>query len=331
MSGSGKVVCVTGASGYIASWLVKLLLQRGYTVRGTVRDLADPKRTEHLRALEGANERLQLFKANLLEEGSFDSVVEGCEGVFHTASPCYVNATDPQAELIDPAVKGALNVFGSCIKTPSVKRVVVTSSMAAVLHNGRPQTPDVVIDATWFSSVEFCEQEKKWYPLSKTLAEEAAWKFSKDNSIDMVTIHPGVVIGPLLQPTLNESSAMLLNLLNGSSTYPNLRFPWVNVKDVAMAHILAFEVPSASGRYFLVERVAHYSEIVKILREQYPALKLPEKCVDDKPFLPIYQVSKEKEKSLGIDYVPIVTSIKETVESLKEKGFVSFSKLAIAK
>ncbi|XP_038980593.1 phenylacetaldehyde reductase-like isoform X2 [Phoenix dactylifera] len=331
MSGSGKVVCVTGASGYIASWLVKLLLQRGYTVRGTVRDLADPKRTEHLRALEGANERLQLFKANLLEEGSFDSVVEGCEGVFHTASPCYVNATDPQAELIDPAVKGALNVFGSCIKTPSVKRVVVTSSMAAVLHNGRPQTPDVVIDATWFSSVEFCEQEKKWYPLSKTLAEEAAWKFSKDNSIDMVTIHPGVVIGPLLQPTLNESSAMLLNLLNGSSTYPNLRFPWVNVKDVAMAHILAFEVPSASGRYFLVERVAHYSEIVKILREQYPALKLPEKCADDKPFLPIYQVSKEKEKSLGIDYIPLETSIKETVESLKEKGFVSFSKLAIAK
>ncbi|XP_038980597.1 phenylacetaldehyde reductase-like isoform X3 [Phoenix dactylifera] len=266
MSGSGKVVCVTGASGYIASWLVKLLLQRGYTVRGTVRDLADPKKTEHLRALEGANERLQLFKANLLEEGSFDSVVKGCEGVFHTASPCYVNATDPQL----------------------------------------------------------------WYPLSKTLAEEAAWKFSKDNSIDIVTIHPGAVIGPLLQPTLNSSSALFLNLINGS-TYPNLSFGWVNVKDVAMAHILAFEVPSARGRYCLVERVAHYSEIVKILREQYPALKLPEKCADDKPFPPIYQVSKEKEKSLGIDYIPIETSIKETVESLKEKGFVSFSKLAIAK
>ncbi|XP_038980596.1 phenylacetaldehyde reductase-like isoform X2 [Phoenix dactylifera] len=310
MSGSGKVVCVTGASGYIASWLVKLLLQRGYTVRGTVRDLADPKKTEHLRALEGANERLQLFKANLLEEGSFDSVVKGCEGVFHTASPCYVNATDPQAEFIDPAVKGTLNVFGSCIKTPSVKRVVVTSSMATVVCNGRPQTPDVVVDATWFSSAEFCEQEKLWYPLSKTLAEEAAWKFSKDNSIDIVTIHPGAVIG---------------------STYPNLSFGWVNVKDVAMAHILAFEVPSARGRYCLVERVAHYSEIVKILREQYPALKLPEKCADDKPFPPIYQVSKEKEKSLGIDYIPIETSIKETVESLKEKGFVSFSKLAIAK
>nr|XP_010908348.2 cinnamoyl-CoA reductase 2 isoform X2 [Elaeis guineensis] len=323
MRGSGKVVCVTGASGYIASWLVKLLLQRGYTVRATVRDLADPKKTEHLHALEGANGRLHLFKANLLEEGSFDSVVEGCEGVFHTASPFYENVIDPQAELIDPAVKGTLNVFSSCIKTPSVKRLVVTSSMAAVIRNGRPLTPDVVVDETWFSNAEYCKQAK-WYVLSKTLAEEAAWKFSKDNSIDMVTINPAMVIGPLLQPTLNTSAAAILNLINGSSTYPNASFVWVNVKDVAIAHILAFEVPSASGRYCLVERVAHYAELVKILHEQYPALKLPEKCADDKPFVPIYQVSKEKVKSLGIDYIPLETSIKETVESLREKGFASF-------
>ncbi|GMI78921.1 hypothetical protein like AT1G51410 [Hibiscus trionum] len=84
-----KVVCVTGASGFIASWLVNLLLQRGYTVNATVRDPNDRKKTEHLQALDGANERLHLFKAELLEEGSFDSVVEGCIGVFHTASPCY--------------------------------------------------------------------------------------------------------------------------------------------------------------------------------------------------------------------------------------------------
>ncbi|KAH7560627.1 hypothetical protein JRO89_XS10G0057000 [Xanthoceras sorbifolium] len=75
---AGKVVCVTGASGYIASWIVKLLLARGYIVKATVRDPNDPKKTEHLHALDGASERLQLFKANLLEEGSFDSVVDGC-------------------------------------------------------------------------------------------------------------------------------------------------------------------------------------------------------------------------------------------------------------
>jgi len=324
MSGSGKLVCVTGASGYIASWLVKLLLDRGYIVRASVRDPSDPKKTAHLRALGGANERLHLFKANLLEEGSFDSGIEGCVGVFHTASPFYLNVTNPQAELIDPAVKGTLNVLRSCAKYPSIKRVVVTSSMAAVAYNGKPRTPDVVVDETWFSSPEICEQSKLWYVLSKTLAEEAAWKFAKENGIDIVTINPAMVIGPLLQPTLNTSAAAILNLINGASTYPNTAFGWVNVKDVAMAHILAYEVPSASGRYCLVDKVAHYSEIVEMIRELYPSITLPGKCADDMPFVPIYQVSKEKTKSLGIDYVPTKIGVKETMDSLKEKGFVNF-------
>ncbi|XP_042379253.1 phenylacetaldehyde reductase-like [Zingiber officinale] len=320
---SGKVVCVTGASGYIASWLVKFLLQRGYTVRATVRDPADTKKTEHLRSLDGATERLHLFQANLLEEGSFDAGTEGCDGVFHTASPYYHGITDPQAELIDPALKGTLNVLASCKKF-SIERVVVTSSMAAVAYNGKPRTPDVVVNERWFSSPGFCEQEKLWYVLSKTLAEDAAWKFAKENAMNIVTINPAMVIGPLLQPTLNTSCAAILNLINGSPTYWNSSIGWVNVKDVAMAHILAFEIPTASGRYCLVERVAHYSEVVKTIRKLYPSLQLPEKCADDKLFVPVYQVSKDKYRSLGLDYIPIETSIKETIESLKEKNFVKF-------
>ncbi|RVW18243.1 Cinnamoyl-CoA reductase 1 [Vitis vinifera] len=317
---SSGVVCVTGASGYIASWLVKLLLQRGYTVKASVRDpicdhrsfkqrrafpvpviapfyfpTDDPKKTEHLLSLDGAKERLHLFKANLLEEGSFDSIVEGCVGVFHTASPFFHAVTDPQAELIDPAVKGTLNVLGSCAKASSVK-------------GGYP---------------DFCKGLQLWYVVSKTLAEDAAWKFAKEKGIDMVTINPAMVIGPLLQPTLNTSAAAILNLINGGQTFPNASFGWVNVKDVAEAHIQAFEVPSASGRYCLVERVVHYSELVKILKELFPDFELPEKCADDKPFVPTFQVSKEKAKSLGIEFIPLEVSLKETVESLKEKEFFS--------
>ncbi|XP_043691732.1 phenylacetaldehyde reductase-like [Telopea speciosissima] len=96
MSGTGKTVCVTGASGYIASWLVKLLLARGYTVKASVRDPNDTKKTAHLLALDGAKERLHLFKANLMDEGSFDSLVDGCEGVFHTASPVNFVDKNPQ-------------------------------------------------------------------------------------------------------------------------------------------------------------------------------------------------------------------------------------------
>ncbi|KAH7527926.1 hypothetical protein FEM48_Zijuj05G0018000 [Ziziphus jujuba var. spinosa] len=320
--GEQKVVCVTGASGYIASWVVKLLLERGYTVKASVRDPNDPTKTEHLLSLDGAKERLHLFKADLLVEGAFDALVDGCKGVFHIASPVILSVNDPQAELIDPAVKGTLNVLKSCVKVPSIKRVVLTSSLASVAVNGRPLSPDVVVDETWFSDVVYCEQQKLWYMVSKTLAEEAAWKFAKENRIDLVTLHPGPVIGPLLQPTINFSVEALLKDITGTGaqTFPNAVYGFVDVRDVAYSHVQAFEVPSASGRYCLVERVAHLIEAFKILKELYPSLNVPEKCEDDNPLLPIYQVSKEKAKSLGVNFIPFEVSLKDTVESLKEKG-----------
>ncbi|XP_071910187.1 phenylacetaldehyde reductase-like isoform X3 [Coffea arabica] len=198
------VVCVTGALGFIASWLVKFLLHRGYIVKASVRDLNDPKKVAHLLALDGASERLQLFKANLLEEGSFDAAIDGCDGVFHIASPFHDPRNDPQAELIDPAVKGTLNVLKSCAKSPSVKRVILTSSFASVGFNGKPLTPDVMVDETWWTLPDFCKETKVFVSI-------------------------------------------------GAETFPNSTFPWVDVKDVANAHILAFENPLASGRYCLVE------------------------------------------------------------------------------
>ncbi|KAK6119752.1 hypothetical protein DH2020_046506 [Rehmannia glutinosa] len=285
-----KTVCVTGASGYIASWLVKFLLQRGYTLLRTVELSADdPKKTQHLLELDGAKERLHLIKADLLEQGSFDALVDGCDGVFHTASPFHDPGSDPQAELVDPALKGTLNVLGSCAKAPSVKRVVLTSSMASVYFNGKTLTPEVVIDETWWSDIEFCRRNKQWYVLSKTLAEDAAWKFANDK---------------------------------GAKTYRNATYGFVNVKDVAMAHVLAFENPSANGRYIMTESVAHFSDVVKILRELYPTLPLPEKCADDKPFVPKYQVSRERAESIGVEFISLKETLKETVESLIDKNFL---------
>ncbi|KAL4360852.1 hypothetical protein GQ457_04G033020 [Hibiscus cannabinus] len=325
MNAAEKVVCVTGASGYIASWLVKLLLQRGYTVRATVRDPNDPKKTEHLVSLDGAKERLRLFKAELLEEGCFDSIVDGCQGVFHTASPVLLSSTDPQAEIIDPAIKGTLNVLKSCAKAPSIRRVVITASISSVLHNGKPLTPDVVVDETWFSDLHFCQENKRWYTLSKTLAEEAAWRFAKDNRIDLVVLNPGLVIGPLLQPALNTSSELILSLTRGENTCPAPTYRLVDVRDVAYAHILAFEVPSAAGRYCLVERNVQVAEVLKTVSELYPTLGLQEKCKDlDKPLEPVFQISNEKAKGLGVSFIAWNVSLWETIESFKEKGFLSF-------
>ncbi|KZV40831.1 hypothetical protein F511_23153 [Dorcoceras hygrometricum] len=308
MSGRGQVVCVTGASGYIASWLVKFLLEDGYTVNATVRNLSDPNKVAHLKDLEGAEERLQLFEADLSEDGSFDSAVHGCQGVFHTASPAFLEATDPQAELIEPAVKGTLNVLKSCSKAPSVRRVVLTSSLAAVAFNRSPKGPTVVVDETWFSDPVFCEEIKSWYSLSKTLAEEAAWVFSKKYGIDLVVMNPAYVIGPILQPTLNYTSETFLNLIK------------VDVRDVARAHILAFENPSASGRYILMERALDHLETLEILLKLYPSYDLPKiSTAGDSTF----QVSKKRAQDLGIVYTPLEVSLKDMVESLKERNFLS--------
>ncbi|WCJ36937.1 NAD(P)-binding Rossmann-fold superfamily protein [Euphorbia peplus] len=323
MNEEQKVVCVTGGSGYIASWLIKFLLQSGYTVKATVRNPNDIKKNTHLLTLDGAQERLTLFKADLLDEGSFDAAVDGCDGVFHTASPVSFSATDPQTGLIDPAVKGTLNVLKSCAKVRSIKRVVLTSSFATLPYNGKPLTPDVVVDETWFSDPYICKQQKLWYQMGKTLAEQAAWKFASDNSIDLVTLHPVIVIGPILQPTLNMSVEIILNLVNGSKEYPDAYCKSVDVRDVAYAHIKAFESSSATGRYCLIERELHFSEILKILHQHYPTLQLPEKYGAALNHMIKYQVSKEKAKELGINFIPLEDSLKDTIESLKEKGFLS--------
>ncbi|XP_073142547.1 phenylacetaldehyde reductase-like [Henckelia pumila] len=316
MSGEGKAVCVTGASGYVASWLVKFLLQRGYTVKATVRSLSDPNKVAHLKELEGADERLHLFEANLIEDGSFDAAVLGCEAVFHTASPAFFETADPQVELIEPAVKGTLNVLKSCSRESSVTRVVLTSSVAAVAFNRSPKGPDVIVDETWFSDPVFCEEIKLWYCLSKTLAEEAAWKFSKENGIDLVAMNPGYVIGPILQPTLNYTSEAFLNLIKGKGGVPSYRL--VDVRDVAQAHILGFENPSASGRYLLVERALTRSEALEILQKLYPSMDVPKIPAGD----PSYQVCNKRARDLGIVFTPFEVSLKDMVESLKVKNFL---------
>ncbi|GAB2229260.1 hypothetical protein Droror1_Dr00023398 [Drosera rotundifolia] len=321
-----KVVCVTGASGYIASWIVKLLLLRGQAAASSwlhYPSLYDPKKTEHLLALDGAKERLHLFEANLLQDGSFDDAIDGCEGLFHTASPVTSDVKDPQAELLDPAVKGTLNVLHSCAKSPSIKRVILTSSMAAVVVNGQPLSPEVIVNESWWSSPEFARENELWYALSKTMSEDAAWKFTKEINFDMITINPAVVLGPLLQPTVNSSTGLIHKLMSGAPAYPNLTFGWVHVRDVANPHILAFEVPSANGRYCLVESVAHISEIVGLLHELYPDVNRPDKCLEER-FKPTYKVSRKKTESLGLNYIPLKICLVHTVKNLKEKGFLSF-------
>ncbi|MQL98230.1 hypothetical protein Taro_030930, partial [Colocasia esculenta] len=213
MAGRGRVVCVTGAGGFTASWLVKLLLEQGYTVHGTVRDPNDEKNA-HLKKLGNATENLRLFKADLLDYVSLSASIAGCEGVFHTACPVPPSKVpNPETEMVAPALNGTLNVLKACSEA-KVRRVVVVSSVSAV--NMNPIWPrDKILDEQCWSDKEFCKTTENWYCFSKTIAEEKALDYAKESGLDVVTVCPSLIIGPMLQLTVNASSLVLVKILKG--------------------------------------------------------------------------------------------------------------------
>ncbi|KAL2623256.1 hypothetical protein R1flu_003461 [Riccia fluitans] len=325
----GKIVAVTGANGYIAFWLVKLLLERGYTVRGTIRDPDVSEKVKYLLELPGAKERLTLHKAHLLEDGVFDEIFAGCEGVFHTASPTMQgDVPDMENTMLLPAVKGTLNVLNSAAKAGTVRRVVFTSSHAAVSISDAaqyPQDPNVVIDETWWSDPEWSKKKKMWYMLSKLRAEEAAWDFmKKDQNFDLVVINPAVVIGPVPQGTLNSSCGMILEFLDGSKEeYPYFTFAFVHLNDCALAHILVFENPSANGRYCLADKSMHSSQLMNLLRSFCPDAPIPDKCAENrKPVSGKFGADRIKE--LGLAYTPTDEVLKEFITVLRTRKWLKY-------
>jgi nucleoside-diphosphate-sugar epimerase len=250
LSPSSGTFCVTGATGYISSYVVKLLLERGYTVRGTTRSTA-PEKVAHLTTLPGAAERLKLFEADLLNEGAYDAAITGCIGVFHMASPFFLAGQTEEA-LIPPAVEGTKNVISSCIKL-GVKKVVLTSSTAAVYVQYGAKPPEYVYTEADWSNEEAMRSHSFWYALSKQLAEKVAWSAVEGTDVSLVTMNPCLVVGPMLQPGLNTSCAAVLAYMNGSKKEVEASpKAIVDVRDVALAHVLGMEKGDYEGRTLLI-------------------------------------------------------------------------------
>lgn len=285
---AGSTVLVTGANGYIASWLVKTLLASGHKVRATVRNPRDAAKVGHLRKL--GNEfpgKLELFQADLLQDASFDEAMKGCGIVFHTASPFIArNISDPEKQLIRPALEGTRNVLSSVNRTSSVRKVVLTSSIAAVFGDARD------IEATGKDSFD----ESNWnetsspgyqpYQYSKTVAEKLAWEMcDAQKRWSLVTINPGMVFGPSLGPTGSESIRLMKDFGNGALLFgaPELVFAIVDVRNVAEAHVKAAFDEKASGRYICVSESLSYMDISKAFvkrfgwKHPFPRLNAPKK------------------------------------------------------
>lgn len=257
-------VCVTGASGFVAAHVIRELLERGYRVRGTVRSLSALGKYDFLTSLPGAHDRLALVSAELLAEGSYNEAITGCDGVIHTASPYVINVKDPQRDLVDPAVKGTLNVLRSA-KAAGVRRVVLTSSMAAI--SDEPVEGTVLTEDDWN---EQSSLERNPYYFSKTVAERAAWRFVEDETpgFDLIAVNPYMILGPSLGRDLNTTNAIFRDLLTG--VYPgimNLTWGFVDVRDVATAHVLAMETDRAAGRYICAGESLSMKEVVALLQE----------------------------------------------------------------
>ncbi|KAG6785759.1 hypothetical protein POTOM_007343 [Populus tomentosa] len=210
-----ETVCVTGASGFIGSWLIMRLLEKGYAVRATVRDPDNMKKVKHLLELPKASTHLTLWKADLSVEGSYDEAIQGCTGVFHVATPMDFESKDPENEVIKPTINGVLDIMRACAKSKTVRKIIFTSS-AGTVDVEEKRKP--VYDESCWSDLDFVQGVKMtgWmYFVSKTLAEQAAWKFAEENNLDFISIIPTLVVGPFIMQSMPPSLLTALSLITG--------------------------------------------------------------------------------------------------------------------
>ncbi|KAH7849520.1 hypothetical protein Vadar_019036 [Vaccinium darrowii] len=328
--GSRTTVCVTGASGFIGSWLVMRLLERGYFVRATVRDPANANKVKHLLDLPKAETHLSLWKADLMEEGSFDDAIQGCAGVFHVATPMELSFNDLENEVIKPTVNGVLNIMRSCCKAKTVKRLVYTSTTGTVAVQEHPQ-PEY--NESFWTDIDFCKTQKMtaWmYFVAKTMAEKAAWEFAEENGLNLVTIHPSVVIGPFITPSRPLSVDISLSVITrNEALYPMVTRAWaVHVDDVCNAHIHLFENPKAEGRYICSSHRFTILDLAKSLSRRYPEYNIPIKFDGVDELLKPVPCSSKKLMDLGFKfkYSPeehdVGDLVADAIESCREKGLM---------
>lgn len=267
-------VLVTGATGYLAGWIVKRLLEVGKTVHAAVRDPSNKQKIAHLDDMAvNLPGDIKYFKADLLDEGSFDQAMQGCDVVMHTASPFTSQVTDPQTDLVDPAVKGTRNVLGSANRADSVQRVVVTSSCASIYGDAADvaKSPGgVLTESDWNTTSRLDHQA---YSFSKVEAEKAAWEMAEaQERWTFVTINPSLIVGP---GTAKSQTSESFNLVKqaGDGTFkmgvPKMEIGMVDVRDVAEAHLRAGFIESAAGRHIVSKETRDFLYICQVLRDKF--------------------------------------------------------------
>ncbi|KIK67016.1 hypothetical protein GYMLUDRAFT_238367 [Collybiopsis luxurians FD-317 M1] len=340
---TGKVL-VTGANGFVTLWILDYLLKNGYSVRGTVRSA---KKGEHLRELfKSHGEKLEIVEvADISKDGAFDKAVEGVDAVLHLASP-FTDKVSSADEMIRPAVDGTVSILKSAAKNGStLKRVVITSSMASVMDLHPVQS--LFTEADW-NTHSPGEVEKSGlgagpihvYLASKTLAEKAAWDYY--NSIkgtvnwDLVAILPGMVFGPMLQvinspDDLNYSMAAffksLLSSTSDATTQEVVFTPlggWVDVRDVAESHVLALKTAEAKDERILIVAGSIFPQNI-VVEGQKIKPEIPNRFGTEVPASPKqFDVSKSKKIFPGFTYKTLDQTTADVIQDFNKKKLLPF-------
>ncbi|KAA8650544.1 hypothetical protein EYZ11_002101 [Aspergillus tanneri] len=330
-------VLLTGGSGFIAAHIIDFLLKRGFDTVVTVRSEVKGQKILDAHPTVPKEKLSYVIVKDVAAEGAFDEAVKSnppFEYVLHTASPFHHNVSDPVKDFLDPAIKGTTGIL-KAIKAyaPTVKRVVITSSFASIVNvkaHAKVYNEDSWNQVTWEEALDPAQT----YRASKTFAERAAWDFVKKEkpNFDIATINPPLVLGPVVHylnslDAINTSNMRISDMIRGNfkdQLPPTVTFLWVDVQDVALAHVRAIEVPEAGGqRFFVTAGFFSNKAIADIIRESHPELedKIPPKDAPNDTPADIYGYNNKKSiEVLGIKYRSLKQSVDETVKSLLAVG-----------
>jgi len=322
-----SVVTVTGASGFIGAHIVRECLERGYTVNACVRNKDDPKNKFLLdMAKDIGKGKIQLFSADLVKMGAYDDAVSNADAVIHAAAqvdPAVVK--DPWKDMVEPSTEGARNILSSVNKF-NVKHYVHTSSMAAVGGaKGRPSTED-----DWSTTTI----KEIPYNFAKTEAEKLVWKETAGKPYTVSCINPSMVFGPCLAKPHAKASPYIFRQALFGNKQPNMPYSVVDVRDVATAHVEAMLRPEANGKRFILdgnEPSIAVNDIIEMCRQMYPQYRFDdapgpkgwnEKLFGGKQPKRSGTDNTRSQKVLGINYMPMDKTVRDSVESIVKNGFV---------
>ncbi|KAG8626529.1 hypothetical protein KVT40_005474 [Elsinoe batatas] len=334
-------VLLTGGSGFIAAHVLDILLEHGHSVVTTVRSQEKADKIKQAHPNVGKDKLDFSIVEDIAVENAFDEAVKSdppFEAVIHTASPFHFNVTDVQKQLLDPAIIGTTGVLKSIKKgAPSVKKVVITSSFAAIVDGFKGARPDhTYSEKDWnpITHAQALENPNNGYRASKTYAEKAAWEFLEKEKPNwtLSTINPPLVLGPIVHylnslSALNTSNQRIRDAVLGKfkDEIPDTGvYVWVDVRDVALCHVKAIEVDAAANkRFFVTAGYMSNKEIALFARKNFPeyADKLPTEKTPggDYPEGGVFKIDNSRTiDTFGIKFRSLEESVVDTVKSLKD-------------